>query len=230
MQPAVMGPLYAPLFLDDVEVSKGRYEISQQGRSMSEMPLRETILAAAADLFIKRGYAVVSMRMIASEAGITTGGLYYYFKDKDDIVYEILDAGHHHVHEEVRSAVESLGSTAGKSARIKVGIRAHLAALHAKNSFPAANVRIFAHVPDHLRRAVRPGRQAYEKFWLDLLSEGANMRSPVDIRHLTLFLLGAANWTLEWYRPGRDSLDDIASNLAATFGVASKSRVAAPQV
>lgn len=35
-----------------------------------------------------------------------------------------------------------------------------------------------------------------------------------------MFFPGAANWTMEWYRPQRDSLDDIASNLATTFALA----------
>jgi hypothetical protein len=32
---------------------------------------------------------------------------------------------------------------------------------------------------------------------------------------LTMFMFGAANWSLEWYREGRDSLDEISKNLTA---------------
>jgi AcrR family transcriptional regulator len=193
---------------------------------MADLQLRELILASAANLFEKRGYAAVSMRIIAHGLGVTTGSLYYYFKDKDEIVREILDTGHKRVHEEVRSAVDSLGSAASKSEKIQAGIRAHLAALFEKDSFPAANVRIFAHVPDHLRRAVRPGRKAYEEYWIDLLSDAADPQTLAEARQLTMLLFGAANWTIEWYRPSRDSLDDIASNLASTFSPASAKRSA----
>nr|WP_047169565.1 TetR/AcrR family transcriptional regulator [Sphingomonas sp. Y57] len=195
---------------------------------MTDIQLRDLILAGAANLFLKRGYAAVSMRMIASEVYVTTGSLYYYFKDKDEIVREILDTGHRRVHEEVRSAIESLGDTASKVSKIKVGIRAHLAAVFEKDSFPAANIRIFSHVPDHLKRLVRPGRRAYEKFWYQLLvDDNGDEAAMVDAQHLTMFLLGAANWTIEWYRPGRDSLDDIAADLARTFVLAS-SRAESP--
>lgn len=198
---------------------------------MPETELRDLILATAANLFQKRGYAVVSVRMIASEANVTTGSLYYYFEDKEEIVREILDTGHRRVHNVVRSAIAELGPSADKSTKIKVGIRAHLTALFEKDSFAAANVRIFSHVPDHLRRAVRAGRKAYEEFWLQLLScEQNGNPAAVDARHLTLFLLGAANWTVEWYRPGRHSLDEIASNLAATVTLASLSRPGAARL
>lgn len=188
---------------------------------MPDIQLRDLILATAANLFQRRGYAAVSVRMIASEADVTTGSLYYYFRDKDEIVREILETGHLRVHEGVRSAIESLGDSADKITKIRVGIRAHLAALFEKDSFPAANVRIFAHVPDHLRRAVRPGRHAYEKFWHQLLAENGSEDVGADVQHLTMFLLGAANWTIEWYRSSRDSLDDISSDLATTFALAS---------
>jgi AcrR family transcriptional regulator len=194
---------------------------------MSDLQLRDLILASAANLFEKRGYAAVSMRIIANELGATTGSLYYYFKDKDEIVREILDTGHRRVHEEVQSAVEALGPSASKAAKIKAGIRAHLAALFEKDSFPAANVRIWAHVPDHLRRAVRPGRKAYEQYWIDLLSDDGEAPPMIDPRQLTMLLLGAANWTIEWYRPARDSLDDIASNLASTYALAASTKRAA---
>jgi AcrR family transcriptional regulator len=189
---------------------------------MTEGPLRDIILAGAANLFQARGYAAVSVRMIASEAYVTTGSLYYYFKDKDEIVREILDTGHRRVLEEVRSAVGTLGEAADKTTKIKIGIRAHLTAMFEKDSFPAANIRIFSHVPEHIKRLVRPGRRAYEKFWYQLLlSDNQDETTMVNAQHLTMFLLGAANWTLEWYRPSRDSLDDIAANLARTFALAS---------
>lgn len=197
---------------------------------MPDLQLRELILASAANLFQIRGYAAVSMRIIANELAVTTGSLYYYFKDKDEIVREILDTGHRRVHDEVRVAIESLGSSASKSSKIKAGIRAHLTALFEKDSFPAANVRIFAHVPDHLRRAVRPGRKAYEEYWMRLLSDDGGGQAMSDARQLTMFLLGAANWTIEWYRPARDSLDAIATNLASTFALASARRSATTRV
>jgi AcrR family transcriptional regulator len=43
------------------------------------------ILAAARIVFAEYGYAQASMRTIASQAGISVGGLYLYFKNKEDL-------------------------------------------------------------------------------------------------------------------------------------------------
>ena len=184
---------------------------------MSETDLREVLLRTTASLFIEKGYATVSLRSIAAEAGVTTGSLYYYFSNKEEIVREILDTGHKRVHEEVMAAIKVLGPRASRAAKIRAGVKAHIAALFEPGSLPAANIRIYAHVPKHVRVAVRPGRRAYERFWIELLSEGSSSKNQVASRHQAMFLFGAANWTFEWHREGRETLDAIANDLADLF-------------
>ena len=185
---------------------------------MSDHDLRNHLLSTAARLFHQRGYAAVSLRKIAAEAGVTTGSLYYYFTDKDEVVFEILESGHRRALVQVSQAVVALGPTATRSARLRTAIRAHLAVLFETDSFPAANIRIFAHVPPHLRIAVRAGRRAYEQFWIDLLaSPDAVGRLQVEPRQLCRFLLSAANSTLDWHRAEGASLDEIAENLSRIF-------------
>jgi AcrR family transcriptional regulator len=47
--------------------------------------MKSEILHAAAQLFFKKGYADVTVENIAKEVGLTSGALYYYFKNKEDI-------------------------------------------------------------------------------------------------------------------------------------------------
>jgi AcrR family transcriptional regulator len=53
---------------------------------------REQILDAAAALFVERGIAATSTRMIAERVGIRQASLYYHFATKDEIVAELLAA------------------------------------------------------------------------------------------------------------------------------------------
>jgi AcrR family transcriptional regulator len=46
---------------------------------------RQKILAAAKNVFTECGYAQANMRIIASAAGISVGGIYLYFKNKEDL-------------------------------------------------------------------------------------------------------------------------------------------------
>jgi AcrR family transcriptional regulator len=50
------------------------------------------IIEAATGLFVARGYRGISMREIAAAAGISKAGLYYHFKDKEELFLAILTA------------------------------------------------------------------------------------------------------------------------------------------
>ena len=46
---------------------------------------KERLLACAKKEFVEKGYAKASLRAICREAGVTTGALYFFFQDKDDL-------------------------------------------------------------------------------------------------------------------------------------------------
>ena len=48
---------------------------------------RSQVLAAAIELFGKRGYHPTTVREIAERAGLSTGLVYQYFGDKEDVLY-----------------------------------------------------------------------------------------------------------------------------------------------
>lgn len=60
---------------------------------------RELILAAAADLFAKQGYAKVAMGDLADAVGIGPSALYRHFSSKQEILATVLAAGLAPVHE-----------------------------------------------------------------------------------------------------------------------------------
>ena len=52
--------------------------------------MRERILTQALRLFVTHGYHGISMREIAEAVGVSKAGLYYHFKDKQDLFLAIL--------------------------------------------------------------------------------------------------------------------------------------------
>lgn len=52
--------------------------------------LQEKILDKAKMEFLKQGFQGSSLRKIASNAGMTTGGIYTYFESKEDLFYTIV--------------------------------------------------------------------------------------------------------------------------------------------
>ena len=105
---------------------------------------------------------------------------------------------------------------ASPRAILLAALTAHLNCLLAPDSLPAANIRIFAHVPETLRHATLRGRRNYEKFWINLLGKFASerlVRSDVEPKALVMVLFGAMNWSLEWFKPGRDQPKTLAEDL-----------------
>lgn len=59
---------------------------------MTDNQTKETILAAATQLFAQKGFHQTSMNDIVIMSGISKGGVYWHFKSKEDIIATILEA------------------------------------------------------------------------------------------------------------------------------------------
>lgn len=182
---------------------------------------RRLILDHAARLFRQRGYAETSLRDIATVCGMKTASLYYHFASKEEIVTEVLNTGVATVSEEARRRVNNLGPDAPPADRVQAAISAHLHALLELDDYTGANIRIFGHVPPHVRAATMASREHYEQWWRDLLTDASArgaIRPGTDLRHLRVLLLGAMNWSVECHRPRpdtQDSVEAIARSLTA---------------
>src|SRR5678815_508168 len=66
---------------------------SEQRRERDRQEMRDTILRAAIKLFAEESFEKVTMRRIAEAIDYTPGTLYWYFKDKDEIVFALHQRG-----------------------------------------------------------------------------------------------------------------------------------------
>lgn len=68
-------------------------ELPARRREREREELRRQIIAAAQRLFVTEGYESTTIRRIADAVEYTPGAIYSYFKDKDEILYAIHQAG-----------------------------------------------------------------------------------------------------------------------------------------
>jgi len=54
---------------------------------------RESILAAACDIYLLQGYTGLSMRRVAMGAGLSPTAIYRHFKNKEELHHEVLRSG-----------------------------------------------------------------------------------------------------------------------------------------
>ena len=77
----------------------------KQSPKMPPEKRREQLLKAARDLFYKKGYRETTTEEIARRARLTKGALYYHFKNKEDLLYELIVDISHQRRERLRRLV-----------------------------------------------------------------------------------------------------------------------------
>jgi len=185
-----------------------------------ENPSRTLILRTAARLFRNNGYAATSLRQIAAQCNMKAGSIYYHFDSKDAIISEVLRIGVAQVFDEVRRVTTELGASAEPRELIRVGVLAHLKALHEAIDFSSANIRIFGQVPLEIRRLHLPLRRSYEAYWAELLQrcqDAGAFSGQRNLRLANFLLLGVMNSTLEWFQPDRMEIEVLAVEITDLF-------------
>ena len=178
---------------------------------------REKILKTAASLFRDQGYDASTLRGIAAATGIKAGSIYYHFDSKDQILDEVLDQGLRDVYDGVCAAIRSQENLSDYRARISSAAQAHLSLLLARSEFASANIRIYDQLPEEIRKRHQPLRRAYATLWDTLLKDAqqaGQLREDIKIVPLRQFLLGALNWTVEWFDIERYSTDLLSDRCA----------------
>ncbi len=67
---------------------------------------RQAIIATAARLFAREGYANCEMELVATELGVAKGTLYLYFKSKEELFYACVDYGMRELQAAVQAGAE----------------------------------------------------------------------------------------------------------------------------
>lgn len=175
---------------------------------------RQRILDAAATAFHEHGFASVTLKDIAGRAGLQAGSLYYHFDSKEEIVEAVLTAGVERAFGATREAVAALGVGADPLARLRTAIATHLRVVLMESAYASANLRIFGQIPAAIRARHLKLHRAYGAYWAGLFRAAADaglIRTDCDLSVVRMLALGALNWSVEWYRPGRRSPAEIAA-------------------
>lgn len=174
---------------------------------------KRAILAAAAEEFREKGFHATGMRQIAARLGMTVGNLYYYFRNKDDLLAFCQD--------DTLTRLLELGrwvETASKdaAARLFLLIAGHVVCLNEGVPGSLAHLEVPAR-KDGALRAVLKKRDRYEQELRRVIEDGVRegIFETDDPKTAVLAILGAVNWTVRWFRPeGRSSAREVGESFA----------------
>ena len=77
-------------------------------KAREQEELKQQILDAARELFVREGYESVSMRKIAAKIEYSPGSIYTYFKDKDEILDCLCEETFAHLHAHKLAALHEM--------------------------------------------------------------------------------------------------------------------------
>ena len=100
-------------------MNRGKREAGRKSRPQPENgSVRQRLLAAATDLFTRRGYAASTVREIVGAAGVTKPVLYYYFRNKEGIYLELMRGAFARLDELITDSAGDGGSATQKLLRL----------------------------------------------------------------------------------------------------------------
>ncbi len=85
---------------------------------------KDEVIAATKRCLVKTGFMRLTVKAIANEAGLSTGIIYHYFKNKEDLLLNVIKRAFAQSHENVMREVEPLTSERAKLFK-------HLESIHA---------------------------------------------------------------------------------------------------
>jgi len=76
-------------------------------QDQEKQELRQAILTAAGELFLEQGYERFSLRKVAERIGYSPTTIYLYFRDKDDLLFTVVDEGFERFGQQLAAAAAS---------------------------------------------------------------------------------------------------------------------------
>ena len=166
----------------------------------SENSTAERLLDAAVALFARKGYAATSTREVAALLGMQKASLYYHIESKEDLLYFICRSSLERIRSDVEQAIQEVRNPLERTRTL---ICAHIESMLRDAEEHSTNLaEMHALSPERLAQVVAL-REGYVDLVRSVLQEAQRagaLRTDIDVKYLSLSLLGLMNRMLVWYR------------------------------
>jgi AcrR family transcriptional regulator len=179
---------------------------------------RQELLRVAARLFRHKGFAATTTRDIAAAAGMQSGSPFYHFDSKAALLFAVMEQG-------MRTALHSqalavAAAPPDSEALLRTLVRTHFDVLLGPGSdFIPVMLYEWRSLTPAQRAAIATLQRDYEAAWAQVLDKlCAAGRIRAEPRWARLMVLGALNWSVQWYKPKPGaSLDELTDQAMRLF-------------
>jgi AcrR family transcriptional regulator len=177
------------------------------------MDKKGIITSIAIDLFAKKGFSVTSMRDIAKAAKVNVALIYYYFKNKEEILYHIIE---HSSRDLLRILKEIQSQECDPFDCLKKMIQRQI--LFSRNSWK--QTKLITIEADNLygqrkRACLKLQREIYDVYMEQLQRlKDSGCLVDVNLTVINFTIFGMINWFYRWYKKDETlSEEDIANEM-----------------
>lgn len=164
---------------------------------------REDIIQIASRLFSLKGYNSTSLQDIADEVGLHKTSLFHYFKNKEEILTEVMEISFKKYTEILDDAFKK--SDFSSEEKFRLALEEQIAVIcKYKHYINVALNEIKSLSPENRGKYTRT-RNDYSEHFEKIIQEvqadeKSNLFKGIDSRIITLGILGMCNWIIKWYR------------------------------
>ena len=176
------------------------------------------LVRVAARLFRDHGSERTTVRDIGNAVGLQSGSLFYHFRTKEEILVAVMALGITDTTEQLASALAAARTPAD---RVRALVHVHLHSLLGDNQ---AALEVMLYEWRSVSDTYKPGlivlRDRYESLWQQVLEEAVAQGAvrAQDPHLLRLMLLGALQWSVQWFKSdGGLSVTELAEETLTFF-------------
>ncbi|MGK9166341.1 TetR/AcrR family transcriptional regulator [Inquilinus limosus] len=163
---------------------------------------RQAILHRTAELFARHGFTGASITKIAEACGMSKALLYHYYRDKDAVLFDILD---HHLSMLVAVVEEAAATPASARDRLHAIVAVLLDAYRDADAEHQVQITSLKLLPPDQQEQLKELERKLVRIFADALAAAvpplAADRTP--LMPLTMSLFGMLNWHYLWFREGK---------------------------
>lgn len=179
---------------------------------------KEQILEAALHLFSTKGYMQTSIRDIATKIGVNVATIYYYFSNKEEILYAIIE-------KRTRRLIEKLREIQTQIADALLALKAMIKfqVLYSLENWEGAKLIVVESEHNLHGECLEKCRRLQRELYLIYLQQIEKLKAEGKARNINskiavFSIFGILNWLHRWYKKG-EGLEEsvIADSIVELF-------------
>jgi TetR/AcrR family transcriptional regulator len=184
-------------------------------RAENYLERQQGILDAAAAMFAKHGFNGTSIAALADSCGVSKALLYHYYDSKEALLYDMLLV---HCKLLSETAVNATLQSEKPEEQLNSLVRALMDLYMSSRDKHVVLLNDLHCLPAEQQVEIKEEERKVLQVIKDLITKLRPDLKPPQVTSLTMYLMGAVNWTYTWFKPqGQVSANEYADLATATF-------------